>query len=119
MVEAVGYSRTTARAWPGRTIEQKGTQEALAERGFTEANFKGVVTRCIEANDSTWADKLKAGDMGFKVLGSYAAEKVINLNMEHTPESSDGDLLMEYESKLKERLTASPEVIHSPTIDAA
>lgn len=80
LLENVGYSKNTAEAKPGEIMEQKGVQEELENLGFTEFNAKSVVASIMNNEGEKSTDRLKAAEMTFKVHGSFAPEKSINLN---------------------------------------
>ncbi len=79
-MEASGFGPSMKKN-PKVVLESKGVQEELAKRGFHPDIAREVVGEILLAgeNDSV---KLKAADMVFKVHGSYAAEKHLNLNVE-------------------------------------
>lgn len=81
LLVSAGYDETTAEATPERIIEQKGVQEALEVRGFTELNAKRVVEQILNSGKTEPNARLKAADMVFKVHGSYAPDKSINVNI--------------------------------------
>ena len=114
MVSA-GYSLKTSLASPGRQIALKGTQEALEEFGFDEESAKRVVQRILHKGKSE-RNQLSAADMIFKVQGSYAAQKTVNLNL-NVPQDSD-DLTEEYEAKLRARLTSHVGTTLPSSLDA-
>lgn len=107
MLEKVGYSPHLAKQ-PGRVVDSEGVREALAELGFTESNAKGVVAEILLNPDAKDTDRLKAAEHVFKVQGSYAAEKSVNLNVdlsERTPLDNELEAIRrEYESALRKRL---------------
>lgn len=74
LLEKVGYSKHLAKQ-PGRVIELKGVQKALAELGFHEDNAKRVVAEILNGKKQQSKDRLKAADMVFKVHGTYAPEQ--------------------------------------------
>ncbi len=78
-----GYGTSLQNA-PARVLESAGTIVALEELGFTEENAKNVVTHILKDNTARAGDRLKAADMVFKVYGTYAAEKSINVNVDTT-----------------------------------
>jgi hypothetical protein len=106
LLESAGYGLGTQLGSPGRTIEQKGVQEELIRLGFSEGNAKKVVARLMNDEDVDPNARLKAADMTFKVHGSYAPERSVNMNlnldMKQDPKSLE--LAKEYEDKLKEQL---------------
>lgn len=65
-------------------LESKGVQDALIEYGFHPDRAKEVVGNILEHGENETV-KLKAADMVFKVNGTYAAEKHINLNIQAEP----------------------------------
>lgn len=75
LLEVAGYGEGTQTGSPGRTIEQKGVQEALEEYGFSEENAKMVVSEIMLNGDVDARARLKATDQVFKVKGSYASDK--------------------------------------------
>lgn len=80
LLEIAGYDPTTAKASPGRTIEQKGVQEALEVRGFDSLSAKRVVGEILETGEKD-ESRLKAADMIFKVKGDYAPIKSASFNL--------------------------------------
>lgn len=81
LLESVGYSPDTAKAKPGEIIEQKGVQEELIRLGFTEDNAKSVVAEILNNPSVDPNSRLKAADMTFKVHGSYAPEKSVQVQV--------------------------------------
>ena len=79
ILASVGYSPVTAKQRPQEVIEQKGVQEALRARGFDPENAKRVVTEIMNNEDEKGDTRLRASDMVFKVYGTYAPEKTLNL----------------------------------------
>lgn len=79
MLENIGYSEAIAKN-PKYVLESKGVKEELAKLGFTEENAKKIVAEILGAefpiNKITAADKLRAAELIFKVVGSFAPEKV-------------------------------------------
>ena len=96
MVDA-GYG-TGLQNQPARVLESVGTITALEELGFTEENAKNVVTHILKDETAKAGDRLKAADMVFKVHGTYAAEKSINVNVEATVNT---EKLMELASMMR------------------
>jgi len=90
LVISSGYAVTTAEGHAPDIIEQKGVQEELKALGFDPEQAKRVVGEILTdgENDNV---KLKAADMIFKVHGSYAAEKHMNLNL-NVPKFGDEEL---------------------------
>lgn len=87
MLESVGYSKSMSTAKPGEMIESAGVQKALEEYGFTEENAKTVVSNILLSEKSRDENKLRAAEQIFKVKGSYAAEKHVNINVNVNPET--------------------------------
>ena len=82
LVESVGYSRSTSIKKPGEILDGIGVKKALQEYGFTEENAKRVVTTIL--NRGKEENRLKASDIIFKVHGSYAPDRNININVDIT-----------------------------------
>lgn len=82
LLESSGYPKSLQEGNPGKIIEQKGVQEELIKMGFTEDNAKKVVTEIMNNPKAKDEARLKAADMTFKVHGTYAPEKNINLNLD-------------------------------------
>ena len=82
LLVSVGYDETTATAMPHRTIQQKGVQEELKKLGFDEEKAKEVVGEIMLSEDEEARDRLKAAEMVFKVFGSFAPEKRMNMNIQ-------------------------------------
>lgn len=93
LVESVGYGRKTALVRSGAILESEGVKLALAAKGFTEANAKGVVAKILTDEKEKSDTRLKAADMAFKVHGSYAAEKVL-IGVVNNAEIVDEEVLM-------------------------
>jgi hypothetical protein len=81
LVVLSGYSEVTADRHSKTIIEQKGVQEELKSLGFTEENAKRVVREVMNSKYSEDRDRLKAAELVFKVHGTFAAEKAVNLNV--------------------------------------
>lgn len=86
LLEKVGYSEHLVKQ-PGRVMEQEGVKEELALLGFNENRAKAVVSEILETSEDH--NRLKAADMIFKVHGSYAPEKSVNLNLNATTNLSE------------------------------
>ena len=89
LLVSAGYPQSTVLHTPGRQFDQKGVKEALAEFGFSEDIAKKVVGDILTSPKSSDKNKLSAADMTFKVHGTYAPEKKINLNIETDFEGYD------------------------------
>lgn len=80
LVVSGGYSITVAEAKPDEILTQKGVIESLENYGFTEDNAKKVVSHIL-LRSKREDMRLRASEQVFKVLGSYAPEKSINVNI--------------------------------------
>lgn len=81
LLESVGYAKSVAEAKPTEILEQKGVKEELIKVGFDPETAKSVVGEIVLAGENDNV-KLKAADIIFKVHGTYAPEKSVNLNVE-------------------------------------
>jgi len=72
-LEFIGYSKKTAKANSKKVIESKGVKEELKKAGFNVDEIDKVVNQILYKG--TEQGKLKAADLGYKRLGSYAPEK--------------------------------------------
>lgn len=112
LAESVGYSPATAEDHLGRTIEQKGVQEELANWGFTEENAKRVVASILLDPEKNASDRLKASEMVFKVHGSFAPDKSISVNLNKTIDPVDSQkqdaLVEDFEERFKQSLLDEP-----------
>jgi ribosomal protein L22 len=83
LLESVGYTKNVATHKAGEIIEQKGTQiaisVALEQAGLSEAKVDQVVQSILESKHEEAAARLKAADLIYKRMGSYAAEKSVSL----------------------------------------
>ncbi len=89
MLEKVGYSTSVAEAKADDIINSEGVQEELKAQGFTEENAMNVVTEIMLNGDVDPGARLKATDQVFKVRGTYAPEKKLNLNFEVNSEHKE------------------------------
>lgn len=99
LVASVGYSEKVADKKSTEILESKGVQEELAILGFDVETAKRVVGQiALEGeNDNV---KLKASEMIFKVHGTFAAEKHVNLNINRTEDSKLDALIAQIEDGL-------------------
>ena len=81
MLEKVGYAKSVAEAKASDILESDGVKEELISQGFTEENAKQVVQEIMMDSTKDPSSRLKATDQVFKVHGSYAPEKNVNINM--------------------------------------
>lgn len=104
IVQASGYSKSMA-LYPRKILESVGVKKELEKLGFTEVNAKTVVTEIMLNDKAKDSDRLKAASEIFKVEGSYAPEKRVNLNANATlPNEAAEAVVQEFEEKLKEEL---------------
>lgn len=80
IVENSGYGESM-KLYPGRVIDTPGVKEALEVMGFSETKAKEVVASIMLNSEVDASARLKATDQVFKVNGSYAPDKSINLNL--------------------------------------
>lgn len=85
LLVSAGYPQSTVLHTPGRQFDQKGVKDALAEFGFSEDIAKKVVGDILTSPKSSDKNKLSAADMTFKVHGTYAAEKRVQMNFNAIP----------------------------------
>jgi hypothetical protein len=90
LVLSSGYDINTATRQVPAVFEQKGVVEELAKLGFNESNAKRVVGQILNTGEDP--NRLKAADMIFKVNGSYAPEKNINVNVQVMDDQAISDL---------------------------
>lgn len=81
IVESSGYG-VSMKKNPQVVLNSDGVKETLEEYGFTEGNAKMVVADIMLNEKVDAGARLKATDQVFKVQGSYAPEKSVNLNIE-------------------------------------
>lgn len=81
ILEKVGYSPNMVKN-PKMVLESAGVQEELARLGFDEQTAKEVVGTILTDETNEPKDRLKAAEMVFKVHGTFAAEKHVNLNLD-------------------------------------
>lgn len=79
VLESEGYGKSLQNH-PKRVLESQGVQEELITLGFDPDTAKSVVREILIGGENDTV-KLKAADMVFKVHGTYAAEKHVNLNI--------------------------------------
>lgn len=95
VLKSVGYG-TGLQNQPRRVLQSEGVQEELKILGFDPESAKNVVASILK-NGEDDGHRLKAADMIFKVHGSYAPDKHVNLNMNETSPLSEKDKkLLEY-----------------------
>lgn len=77
--EKVDYTTITALKKGDDIVTHPGVKQALEDYGFTAEGAKRVVANIMYSSETDLA-RLKATDQVFKVLGTYAAEKSLNVN---------------------------------------
>lgn len=87
ILENIGYSEGIVKN-PKVVMESEGVKEALRELGFNEDNAKKVVGDILDDKEIEPNTRINAAREIFKVHGSYAAEKHVNVNVEATPSES-------------------------------
>lgn len=93
IVASSGYG-VSMKKNPQVIINSDGVREALEEQGFSEDNAKRVVKQILNSETAEPNARLKAADMVFKVHGSYAPDKNINVNVDtNTVDPSDPKIL--------------------------
>ena len=80
IVENSGYG-VSMKKNPQVVLNSEGVGEELKTQGFTEENAKKVVQEIMLDPLKDSNARLKATDQVFKVHGSYAPDKNININM--------------------------------------
>jgi D-alanyl-D-alanine dipeptidase len=87
LVVSSGYTPAQAKAKMHEITESKGVREALNDFGFTEDNAKMVVAEILLKSEAQDKDRLKAAEQVFKVHGTYAPVKNVNVNLNTDNES--------------------------------
>jgi hypothetical protein len=82
LLVSAGYSEITASANPAIILEAQGVKNELNNLGFSEEGAKQVVAEILYDKNVVASSRLSAADQVFKVQGSYAPDKHINVNME-------------------------------------
>jgi len=67
---------------PHRVLNSDGVKIALEDYGFHPDTAKNVVHSILTSKKAKDADRLKASDMVFKVHGTYAEQRSVNVNVE-------------------------------------
>ena len=76
-----GYTVKNANANAKDIITSKGVVQALADMGFTESLAKATIANIMVNGQE--ANKLRASENILKVVGAYAPDKHINVNMSY------------------------------------
>ena len=81
VLKSVGYG-TGLQNQPKRVLESDGVKDELKRLGFDEDSAKHVVGKILASEYEEARDRLKAAEMVFKVHGSFAPDKHVNLNLD-------------------------------------
>ena len=76
-----GYTAKSAAANAKSIISSKGVIQALADMGFTESLAKATIANIMV--NGREENKLRASENILKVVGAYAPDKHINVNMSY------------------------------------
>lgn len=99
LLVSVGYSELTADRNANAVFTSSGVVEELKTYGFDVDSAKKVVGTIL-TNGENDTVKLKAADMIFKVGGTYAAEKHMNLNVNVEADSKLDSLIEQLEDEI-------------------
>jgi len=102
LVESSGYG-VSMKKNPQVVLNSLGVQEALTELGFSEDGAKKVVEEIMYNPKVDANARLKATDQVFKIHGSYAPEKSVNLNLTQSIDPTDEEILKNLQA-IQERL---------------
>jgi hypothetical protein len=81
IVIQAGYAASTKEV-PHKILDTSGVKEALSDIGFNPETAKKVVESIMLSTKAKNSDRLKASDMVFKVHGTYAEQRNLNVNIE-------------------------------------
>lgn len=103
------YSKSTSETKSTYVIQSEGVQQALTEAGFSEDGAKKVVQEIMYNPKVDASARLKATDQVFKVHGSYAPEKTVNVNVKaDVKDMSKFEIVRQrYEDELKKEIIES------------
>ena len=102
IVESSGYGISMKKN-PQVIINSQGVQEELKNLGFHEDNAKKVVGEILDDLTVEPQHRLKAAEQVFKVSGSYAAEKHVNVTLQISAE--ERDKILGISTKVREQMT--------------
>lgn len=85
LVLSSGYGIKTATQQIPAVFEQKGVIDALNDFGFSVDNAKKVVGKILNDERVRPETRIRASEQVFKVHGTYAPDKSINLNIDLEP----------------------------------
>ena len=103
IVENSGYG-VSMKKNPQVILNSEGVQEELEILGFTEANAKAVVSEIMLNPAADNSSRLKATDQVFKVKGSYAPDKNINMNLNVTTVDPTDSTILKALKDIQDRL---------------
>lgn len=83
-----GYSEIHAKTHTHEIFNAPGVQKELKALGFTEENAKSVVADIMMNEAEEGATRIRAASEVFKVHGTYAAEKSVNLSVSATADEA-------------------------------
>ena len=111
MLEKVSYSEGIQKQ-PGRVLESDGVKEELENLGFSEEGAKKVVSKILYTGKEE--NRIKAAQEVFKVNGSYAPEKHIDLEIEVKINTETLKIAQEADDKLDKLEDENRTSINSP-----
>lgn len=82
LVVSSGYSEISAESSSHIILQQEGVIEALEDFGFSVENAKRVVGSILNNEKVEPSTRLRASEQVFKVHGTYAPEKSVNVNIQ-------------------------------------
>lgn len=80
MALEAGYSPSTAEA-PGRNIESKPAFQALLNERLPDKKLLATHEKLLDSPEENTV--IRVLDMAYKLKGAYAAEKHLNVNVDH------------------------------------
>ena len=103
LVKSAGYSIHKQKK-PGVVLRSPGVQEELGRLGFTEEKARDVVGQILADEHLKPEPRLKAAEMVFKVEGSFAPEKRVNVNIDVVPTDAIKKLAAELIEQQRSRI---------------
>ena len=82
VLKSANYAESVVNTHSTKIINSEGVQEALEDYGFTEDNAKKVVAKILLSENTEPNARIRAAQEVFKVRGSYAPDKSVNLNLD-------------------------------------
>lgn len=101
IVERSGFGPSMKKN-PHVIMKSKGVLMELKAIGFHEDNAKRVVGEILDDHNNEPKDRLKASELIFKVHGSFAPDKHINVSLQVS--SEERDKILGISSKVKEEM---------------